>query len=129
MLSEGSSGLWWGGGTTRVEAADARPEHGGPASIGPIHGPCGHTHTHTHWGITTHTHPLTCAPSLHCVQTHTFLVLTTGNPREVRAMVQLFAVLVIRVHSSGLLSHRGYVCVCVCGGEGGASVRPQIPQR
>ncbi len=58
MLSEGLSGLWWGSRTTQVEASDAQPEQGGPASISPIHSPCVHTtpYTYTHARAYTHTH-------------------------------------------------------------------------
>lgn len=60
MLYKGLPGLWWGYRTTQVEASDAQPEQGGPASIRPIHSLCVHTHTHTAVQVLKHTYPLKC---------------------------------------------------------------------
>lgn len=140
MLSERPSGLWWGCRTTQVEASDAQPELGGPASISPIHGPCVHTHTHTQTAVQAlkHTHPLsnvskhavTRMPSLlpHRGLQHTLTQMsahisctpTTGNSHKVRALPKLFTALVKRgilcVHLWSVGPQGFWVCVYV-GGE------------
>lgn len=127
MLSEGPSGPWWGCRTTQVEASDAQPEQGGPASISPIHSPCVHTHT----GVQPLKHPLKCQQT-HS-HTHAQFACTLGayiythkhthsrgNSHKVRATLKLFTVLVKKdtlcvLYISGLLSHRGLgVCLSVC---------------